>query len=943
MNVWMEQATLQAQQAYGEFFDHVMPRALTERDPRERPLGDKLKAGIAKGTHIDTRVIRLMAISGKGGWHKDPARRERYARNANVTLLDHLLSVARGAMLLYALDCLERTPDMDKIRLRKHLCAIAVLAFLHDLDKMLELDRGSELALEDVAEALQRYGIPAFLEHAGIEPLAADQIRYLIEKVEGSETNRHLPESLPPQYWERLAGYVGLADKLDGAWLSSDPDKGGLPRVLRRLREDRTLQGDLLRHWRALDLFDPHHPFLLDELQRCLSLTSLRSAGVPPLIEVHQDGRLFMLLPAQDYDMLVARAIERLCRNLPFELELTVSVRGLPALANGSPTYEGLLAFLDELPARDFGRLFLVKAALQEKLTARLDEMLGELGLAPQWPKQSGALTTPYPDPSGLEPSARTRLINAACLALLLNLNLEAPKEIPDASERERRLLASTQEARPDCLESIEDGASRRVLTALWIMVCAESDPEFRNRIFGDEGLLENWLEGTDEQPGLNKFISGRGQRVAESVATRLRQLLMGQRVVSPDEQETGRCLFTDEPMPFEDTIDQSLGLHEVRISAFSGRDYRPESLTSEAAHTNVSPVSVAEHKLRAKAHELQGGKPDGVPALISSPSTLGLFGGLALSSDQAMRGMSIYDLSRQDAKKGIVYSGLEHYRGRYRIARFERLAEKTEGQVNQLRLLLQACRRAGRPIHIYRGLPTQERAFFHYDAMPRLLAELIGGNSLRLEQIPAALKHLETAQTLLETNGLGYDVLRLYATPGTRFQAICLAWCHLRDAGKNPGDFLNDYFIHREKLMMSTQDAALVRFGESAAKIQRRPGYQASGNEEMLVLNLCLDFTLGARALGQADEASLINGIASELEVNLVRKHKAAACQHRDDEPLRAGCLEVAGEFVREVWFGVLKERPPTQRARRILGSIYRIAFLQAAQTNKDSSDQSE
>lgn len=936
--MWMQRATELVARVYDEFLAQVVERHVLE--DRLGPLSAKHKEAIDQGKLIDIRVPRLMAISGKGGWHEDPEKRQGYFKFLNITSLDHFLSVVRGAMLLYALDCLERPPDMDEARLKKRLVVIAVLAFLHDIDKILELDRGRELRLEDIEAVLQRYGIPAFLEHAGIEPLTADQIRYLIENVEITEAGRHFPKVLPPQDFEPLVKYVRLADKLDGAWLSSDPEIGGVNGVLRRLQGDQTLHSQLLRHWKVLDLFDPHHPFLLDELQRWLSLMSIRIAGVPPLIEVHQDGRLFMLLPDRDYDEIVNRSIERLCRDLPFKLELSISPRGLPVLLNGKPGHEDLRVWLDDVPARELGRLFLMKSSLQDELTQRLDQLLGKLGLSPRWPKQSGALTTPYPDPSVLDEDARRRLKDAAHLALLMNLNLDIPKGVPDYAGRERALLERLPEPRLDWLESVQDPASRRTLTALWATAAAESDPALHDAIWGDDGLLKEWLEGTDGQPGLNQFITGRGGLVAERVAQRLRQLLLHQRVVAADETATGRCLFTDEPVPFDDTIDQALGLYEVRVSAFSGRDNRPESLTLTSGHINVSPVSIAEHKLRAKAHEQQGGKPDGVPVLISSPATLGLFGGLGLRSDRSMASMSIYDLSRQDVKKGI--RGLEHYRGRYRIARFERLPEKTGVQVNQLRLLLQACRRVGRPFHVFRGLPTTQLAFFYYDAMPRLLEELIGGNSLRLEQIPEALKHLETAHTLLETNGLGYEVLRLYANQKTRFQAICLACCHLRDSGKDPGELNNAYFIYRENHLMSTQDAALVRFGESAAKIQRRP-IKPAHNEEMLVFNLCLEFALDARSLGLTDETSLINGIASTLEVNLTRKDKAAARQHRDDIPLRAGCLDVAEQFVREVWLGVLNGRPPTQRARRILGSIYRMAFLQAAQLNKKLNEESE
>ena len=43
------------------------------------------------------------------------------------------------------------------------------------------------------------------------------------------------------------------------------------------------LATDLLRDWAVIDLFDPHHPFLVDELQRALSACC---KPIPPLIEI---------------------------------------------------------------------------------------------------------------------------------------------------------------------------------------------------------------------------------------------------------------------------------------------------------------------------------------------------------------------------------------------------------------------------------------------------------------------------------------------------------------------------------------------------------------------------------------------------------------------------------------------------------------------------------
>ncbi len=267
---------------------------------------------------------------------------------------------------------------------------------------------------------------------------------------------------------------------------------------------------------------------------------------------------------------------------------------------------------------------------------------------------------------------------------------------------------------------------------------------------------------------------------------------------------------------------------------------------------------------------------------------------------------MSVYDLNRLDVKKGRIILETDIHRCRFRVARLERIPEKLADQVNKLRMLLKACRRIGRPLHIFRGLPMPEKSYFFYDAMPRALVDLLGMNALRLEQIPSALKRLELAQLLLEAQGLGYDAFRRYVNPETRFGAICLAWCRLRDGGKVSRDVLfgieMEYRRHKEENNMSEQDGALVKFGVAAASIQERPSPVASASEELMVLRVAMDAVTAARRIGQVDEASLVCAVAGELETNLTRRKKTWLTQ---PEALRKRCLDVAELFVKEVWHG--------------------------------------
>jgi hypothetical protein len=936
-----------ANQIAGDVYSRFMTEVLDKHVLKERAggqLGEETKKNIQAGKVIDSRVLYLMSISGKGGWDDDANKRERYLKNQNITLLDHLLSVVRGSLMLAALDCLLSNLDMDETELRQRLTVLAAIAFLHDLDKMLQLKRDEELSLNHVTSAMARYGITDFLAVEGIS-LSADQIRFLIEQAEDSQRYRHSAVTPPARaYKHAVERYVKLADKLDGLWQEHGAN-GGLAAIIKRLQQEESLHSPLLAQWEAVDIFDPHHPFLLDELQRRLSFACQRLAKIAPLLEVHQDGRLFMLLPKAFASAIKMDGLKRLVSYLPFKLEVNISNRGLPELLNGKPDHIGLIAFLEKEPRRTIGQLFRIRNDLIDQVKEPLDACLCRVGLSPRWPKLTGQMSTPYPDPDILEANAQQYLLKAAHVTLLVNLKLPVSKKngLFDYTEREAQLLSTIGLPLPGWLAAITDEQSRRVLLGLWTVAISCQDTEQQARIWSENGLLQQWLEGSESSVGFSGFFEGEGVAVQQAVERHFTQLLGKQRVCPVDESGSGRCLFTD--VPSNTIMASNLGLYEVKVSAFSGRDGKPDSITAPPnGQVPIGYVSLAEHKLRSEVFSLQGGKPSGVPTLLSSSVTTGLFGALILNNDQSFAALSVYDLSRQKVEPGkACYNGLDAYRHRYRMARLERIPEKTEDQINMLRLLLSACLRIGRPIHVFRGLPTPQKAFFYFDAMPPVLKALIGGQELRLEQIPKAIHNLNMAQILVSTPGLGYDILNLYAFPRTHLSAICLAWCYAHDALKHTANqkipvmnqlaawLFKAFQQLEEKQSMSDSDGALVLLGRAATRLQRRPKVQASTNVEMLVFKLCLDSALALRSAGQTDPASLIHGIAGELETNLVRKDEAAAKKHRDEQTLETACMDFASQFVHDVWIGVLHGKPPAQKTRRLLGSVYRMAFLQA------------
>ncbi|MBK1703901.1 hypothetical protein [Halochromatium glycolicum] len=931
-----QEAIALAKAVYEAFMREVVERhVLTDR---VGALSAQKQKKIETERDIDVRPVRLMTISGKGGWSADPSLRERYAESTNVTLLDHLLSVVRGAVTFAALDTLAANSELDQDALRSELRVVAAIAFMHDLDKDLGLTRDAALPLEPLAERWSAYGLDDFVEpEYALEP---DQIRALIEHAETSQVHRSPAATAPPRALRHLMRYIALADKLDGLWL-----KEGIDAVLKRLEQDAALSTGFLKSWAKIDLFDPHHPFLVDELQRYLSAQCERLTQVPPLIEVHQDGRLVMLIPAEQADEIKQAGIKRLGKKLTrelFHLRVNVSVRAVPELLDAQPDHEGLLEYTGTVPLdREFGRLFLVKASLADEFhTARLDELLGGLGLSPAWPKAAGQTLTPFPSPGELPETAQLHLRRTAHLLALLNH--KQVRELPEYESREQQLLEAVGVERPEWIAALADRISRQVFTGFWAVAIASEDAEVFERVWGDDGLLRRWLEGAEGEPGLRDSIDSKGAPIVEAVVAHFAAALTS-RAVHSGGAGNKRCLFTDQPLTPRATFTPADKLYEIKKSAFSGRDGRLEDVDSAQGEAQVSPVSYAEHRFRSHVHAAAGGKPDGIPTLLSSPSTTGLFAALALASEADFGNLSVYDLAREQVSKGRVYRGFDAYRHRYRVARFERMPERTEDQVDQLRLLLRAALRFGRPVHLFRGLPTQERAFFAFDAMPRRLADLIGGSQLRLEQIPSALERLETANLILSTNGLGFEVFDRYARPATRLGAVCLAWAQLHDDAKDgqsdrSGRFWREFEQLMEEPLMSDTEAPLVELGRAAARIQRYPGAMASANLELLTFSLSLETAIAAWKLNQRDAESLAMAVAGELETNLVRRQQQSAKTTRSEVSLTNECIAFARRFVNDVWFGVLDGRPPAQANRRVLASIYRMSFLTAPRTKSDA-----
>ncbi len=956
-----------AVEVYGAFLNEcVIPKVRADR------VGTPPKASATK---IDGRPVRLVTISGKGGWSKEAALAERWARNDNVSLLDHLLSVARGALMFWLADAPRSWFSEAELAETEWLAyALVCVAFLHDIDKDLELRRGEKIPVSGVAERMERYGINEFLKQYRHYVSPAAMLNY-IEEVEGTQTAR---SPAAPDYDRRIATacrYVELADKLEGIFTSRESGAGGDGVIASLNDANRWPVLQDRKQWDKIEIHDHLHVFLLDHFQKALSAACKDVAGQLPLIEIVHDGRLLCVIPKTQANRIREQAIDRFLDELPYGLGFSINNRLACEFVGGAASWPSCRNVMKPKGNwRPFINLFALPKSLAHAHSREIDELFQAAGMETSWGSFDAgavgatvkpALDHPGGDAADLDMEPAHAL---AFLAIVLNhVDVNRKGAAPNGDDREQELLNLMQtrgRTPPPVIAAApaKDGRTRRVLVALWTIAevwrLAEEDRDeaqsLLDQIAGRHGLIGLWLEGNDTRAGLKEQIEDVSSDIVSALRQRFSAYLTGN-PAQPFDGDTSskRCILCNEPVRAGRMVNTASRAHGIKASAFSGRDGRNDHLASPSGDTHLCPVCLAELQLRQKAQEAFKGSGD-LPPLFSSPTTTGLFGGLAFQREDAEASLGLNDLNRLDGKKGTVYEGLDCQTRRIRVARLETLPTKDKELVTRLRMTLKAIQRLGRPIHIFRGAPSHHPAIFYSDALPDWLEHLLDGNSLRIEQIPDVLSRLELFENMAEANGLGIEWAKRLAEPDptVRLGTLCVAWAMAvdqRDGDKKHAGSPIETKAREEALKVLKQaplsirgdvnmtvyvkdnQDPLVRLAWLATRVQKRIGIGASANKQLLCWKIALDFYPAAQQSITEDQTALILGLAGRLEEELARKDDAAAKKHRDGQSLDQACVEFATHFADEVWAKVFQFKEPTSQIQRMTAAIYRFALLEA------------
>ena len=931
---------------FKHFLDTVVIGAAfsdAERALTAGPLGAKSGHEVAANKRIDHRAPYLMTVSGKGGYVPGPgfAKREGFR---NISLLDHLVSVARGSAVFAELDMRAAGIDDTKIHLRVAL--LIAVGFLHDADKILGLARTDELTPEHVENLLERFQVGRFLEQAGVNVSAAELLS-MIHAVELSRSGTLKPGMRLLSAAENAdCGYVRLADRLEGLFLNSALGPTAMVAELQKFGGFRS--PFFTTGWRVLHLRSGHTPFLLNALQRGLSAQTVALCGMPPLLEVHHDGELFAIVPEPEANRIIEGGIQRATRPLNLSLRVIVPQgNGMRDIQDGGAGVDDLREALQDDPTCAAKSLFVHIDLLigDASLRDEIDRLFGPLGFAPNYAgidKFAGKLFQIWPVRSADDELIRALRTEAAMIAVALGCTEPTLKalaaQVPAAEVREAELLATLAQCghvAPAWLTAVAHRLSRQSLLGAWAAALTEQNEDLRERLFGDDGLLQLWLCGDKgTRAGLLNKNGDPGAALVDAAMQWFKAVLGRRFMVSATEDGAGRCHFTNLPVGIEVRIDKKSGL-DIKISAFSGREGRPESFESSKAQTLVSPAVAAEHRLRTLMSEGRGNGD--VPAYVSAPTMMGLFASLSMRADADFIQLNHYDLMRQEIKPDRpVFPESEIYGQRLMFGRHTSIPAKTVEIIAFARMMLQSALRMGRPVHVFRGLPTPENAFVHFDFLPGAIERGIGGRSLRLEQIPPAIELLRALEAMSETPNLGLELALRYADPTTRFAAACEALAVLN---RLSDDKLNKLaglrttlqtFTRSPDINMTPSDNVLIEFARAMTRVQDAPSRDASNAVRTLGLKVALDAVEAcATALHQTGKETQIAAIAGTLENEFERSSRLAWRGSQKQLPFpRVAATAAATLFVEKVWPIAFKSRPPASKARRIAMAVYQVAF---------------
>jgi hypothetical protein len=928
-------------QVFKTFIEKVIKAGVFSRDELSRDaeaLSDKVQKEIEVGKRIDRRAPWLSRISGKGG----PG----YPEWENASLMEHLVSVARGAVVFAEIDLLESQPHIETSSLVKRLARITVTGFLHDIDKILVRDRSDEITAKDVSEVIERFRINDFLREFDAEA-PAEWFLTMIDRAETSRSGRILPEGLMLTVTDTAdAQYVHLADRMDSILLKDGPKA-----ALKELEKFSALRSDAVNSgWQLIDINQPLFPFLLDALLTEIAEATKQVSGLPPLLETHHDGCMIAAIPEKHADVIMDTALAGVQERFRGKVRVTVNNRCSIDIKDAPATIETLFEAMSDARLRQ--RTFALSTEIitsNPVLQQVIEDAAQSVKFSLSWPnfeKINGATFSPFP--TNDEPENIEAFKHGSVLSIALRCAQPKDKELAKSTmtslQRETRLreiLEDLQVTIPDEISCLDHEITRQSIVALLVGGLAASDEEVFEAIFGKVGIIQGWFDGCSEYTGINARIDG---DVSASYIAPVREMVrtsMDGHFIEVDESAPYRCHFTNRPVQAEDIFaSKGEGIYGLKISAFSGRENRPENHRRVSAKgTWISPLARAEHNLRFR---MQPRSTDKTQLLISSPATTGLFASLTIGNIHNEIEVSAFEACAEDVKKVRVPTiGVDRFSRRLRVARYETMESSLKETLDLLIRLLKTSIRTCRPLHVFQGLPHPVKDRVYFDSLPREIERGLEKKGFRIEELPGVLHRLETWQAVAQVNGLGVRLATEIMDPKTRLAALCEAVLRIERMNSADLSSLKGTLSNQIKdMIMQDMENPLIRYAAAMTGYQRATFSGPNGDSQAVRergMRKAIDAVTRAYGLGPLTRETIISAVVAEISNAADRESTHHFPKRNEGEPSHAEALTRAAEiFADEIWPQVFQGRLPDSRTKIHAIGVYRAAFDRAHQKRR-------
>lgn len=910
-------------------------------------VADKTTKEIVAGKRIDHRPIRMMTISGKGDLQN--------ADWINVSLFDHSLNVACGAMRLAAHDLVHL--DYTEEDLLPLLYKIAVIGFAHDLDKLYGVG-WNEVDVNHCERFLHEWRLAEWLESVG-ETMSPSHLFAYISGVEVRSALNTPPNGTSSSVFDLARRYVRTADMLDSeilkSWKLSENRR--VIDAWARVRKNGVLKSpSAFEDFALLSFTDVHNLFLLDAFQNMVMGACHAITGMPPLFSAVVDGTFTCYLPEHAKDDIVNAAIDDLIAALPLGTDIVVSSQGGVKFSGASPTLGSIDGLIRQvLPGAVGSKLFAVKG-----VDFSDDPETGSSLGSAHWEEittlsaRAGCPTVERPNETGLtyllarkgdERAESADVHLAAKISFLISVREVTKSKAMSADARMKLLVEALEITLPDWILAC-DPLTRRTYVALSAALKLKSDDAALMSAF------KAWQSSLLSENGLFSDYRDKADDVLRAIRSHFSAMALGHPAASSNEDAKYACIITGERVSDRWKLTATDKLHNIKSSAISYRDGRSESRFRELADTHISPVSYAEFKLRQSKQASSVCK--GVPVKLISTNTMGLFGS-QYAKDQGLvitKGgdVALFDTTRLDTAK-ITLNPVDSYRSPIRIGRFEDMGTTFSDRIDFILKAVTTCRRLGRPIHLFNGTPRVVPDFFYGDCLGRDVEALLGGSGLRIEELESALNKLKFVNFLAKARGEGGlgdpDLAKRFCYPATRFRASVLAWWQASrleknsEANKFAAMLFNETIpMEIEDMISQGEDIPEIKLARLARTFQKGPTYDESNNVLEFVVRTAFEqaeqlYKAGRR--GKDLSALYIATIAETLYRDGKRRTEtkgffSAKETRPEGRSLTDQAEAIATVFVNEIWFGLLNGRPCKHALKRQFLASYVFAFKKNA-----------